>query len=475
MRLILYCPNCFDRINILLPCNDGTLLYEKTNMKLYKKALFRFRQDLRVEDNTALFYAQKNSEQVLPVFILDENILSKLPANDKRLSFLLDSLKFLDQQLRLSWSRLYVFYWRPEEIIPQLILNYQLEAIFCNKSYWSYWSKRDWSVSQYCHEHLSKFHAYPDYLLVDPSLVPARKVFTPFFKLWQKTDSITSLLHYESLKINHIDTIEFSHNNDIAYDKIGQQSVVQFSPNGFKYALENFNFSNYENTRNYPFIENWVSRLSPYIRFWLVSIRQIYKKALQESAQVYISELAWRDFWHHISHHFPYSLDLEFQEKRRNIKRENDLSKLEAWKLWKTGYPIVDAGMRQLLQQWWMHNRIRMVVASFLCKDLLIDRRYWEEHFANHLLDYVESINIWNWQWSASVWADPKPLRIFSPILQSERFDPNAVYIKEFIPELNNVDPAIIHNPLKYDLWYCKPIVDHAVSARLAKDIYRNM
>jgi deoxyribodipyrimidine photo-lyase len=241
----------------------------------------------------------------------------------------------------------------------------------------------------------------------------------------------------------------------------------------WKERLQSFSFWSYDETRNTPSID-WSSKLSPYLRFGLLSPREIYQTAKSLWASTYISELAWREFWQHIFYHFPHSREVEFQEKRRNIAWKNTPEHLDARKNGLTGYPFVDAWMRQLKAENRMHNRVRMVVASFLTKDLLIDRRLWEKHFASLLIDYDTNVNIWNRQRAASVWADPKPLRIFSPMLQSERFDPQCTYIKNRIPELSDMEPEKIHAPLEYDLWYAKPIVDHYERTKLAKIAYKD-
>jgi deoxyribodipyrimidine photo-lyase len=215
-----------------------------------------------------------------------------------------------------------------------------------------------------------------------------------------------------------------------------------------------------------------VSRLSPYHRHWVFSIRQIYNKAKYVSDS-YVSELAWREFWHHIFHYFPNTKHEEFLEKYRSIEWSHDEFLFRKWCDGETWYPIVDAAMKQLNTTNWMHGRARMIVASFLTKDLHIDWRLWEKYFAEKLLDYDEAINLWNWQWSASVWADPKPLRIFNPILQSQKFDSNAKFIQKYIPELLHQNIAAIHDPLQKNLWYIRTIVDHREETRIAREIYK--
>jgi deoxyribodipyrimidine photo-lyase len=189
--------------------------------------------------------------------------------------------------------------------------------------------------------------------------------------------------------------------------------------------------------------------------------------------QSYISELAWREFWQHIAHYFPETMQIEFQEKRRDIRWINDELQFQAWCEWRTGYPIVDAAMKQLTTINWMHWRARMIVASFLTKHLLIDWRWWEEYFARYLIDYDRNVNMWNRQWSASVWADPKPLRIFSPISQAQRFDPSGDYTTHYLPQLSDELSSRLQDPIKYTLDYIAPIVDHKTAYHRARAVYK--
>lgn len=225
----------------------------------------------------------------------------------------------------------------------------------------------------------------------------------------------------------------------------------------------------YSETRDFPILDG-SSRLSPYLRFGIVSPREIYRR-YRDGSPGFIQELGWREFWYHITHYFPETYTTAFQEKRREIAWENDpylISKIERAE---TGYPLVDAAIRQLQTTGYMHNRLRMVVASFVTKNCLIDWRWGEGFFRRHLLDYDHSINALNWQWSASVGPDPKPLRIFNPLLQSERFDSEAKFIKKYLPELTSVSPKDIHT-LSLDGRYHRPIVDQRASAQRAKEVY---
>lgn len=258
-----------------------------------------------------------------------------------------------------------------------------------------------------------------------------------------------------------------------------------------KERFERHILRNYSDVRN-DLDKDGTSRLSPYLRFGVFSVRQIYKQALESfreldatqsghdgadrtrGAEHFISEMAWREFWWHILYYFPNTKNEEFQEKRRHIEWSQDQEMLGKWCRGETGYPIVDAAMRQLNETNWMHGRARMVVASFLTKDMHIDWRLGESYFAEKLLDYDEAVNLGNWQWSASVGADPKPLRVFSPMLQSEKFDTQATFIKKYIPQLEFESVKAIHNPLEIPLSYCPIIVDHRIETHKARELYKS-
>lgn len=430
-----------------------------------KKSVFWFRRDLRIEDNIGLFEAIKNSKEVIPLFIFDDEILAQSPANDQRLGFLISLVENLANELKKLGSYLLVLKGKREEVLKKLLSENKISSLYTNKAYSLKTIQLDNEIKAFCKTKEIEFFEFEDSLLVPINKVPVRKVFTPFYKLWQKELVIPSANEIKKIISPVIEIPDF--------DQIKKQ--IDFSPSKYwspklaqKRLLE-FDFANYEQTRNLPNIDG-TSKLSPYIRFGTVSIRKIYEAV--NHSPVFTSEIAWREFWYHITHHFPETREFEFQEKRRKISWLKNEQNLEAWKNGETGYPIVDAGMRQLKEEGWMHNRVRMVVASFLTKDLLIDWREGEKHFAKYLIDYDENVNIGNWQWGASVGADPKPLRIFNPILQSEKFDSKAEYIKKYLPELKNEDLEKIHNPLKYKLKYFTPIVDHYYMSKLAKEAY---
>lgn len=440
---------------------------------MYKKSIFIFRQDLRTFDNKWLIKAINNSENLLPIFILDKNLIPDfLWLSDKKFLFLKEALLNLDLELKKIWLNLKVYHDFPEKIIKEISKKYNIEAIFTNKSYSRYWNSRDEKIELFCLENKIDFFRENDYLLVEPEEVEQRKVFTPYYKLWQKKleEKWVILEDLNNLKIPK-NIIENNNLKDFLDELIPWKKHPYFDLDFWKSRIENFDFSHYEDFRNNLDLD-WTSRLSVFIRFWIFSIREVYLKT-KEKSDNFISELAWREFWQHINYYFPFTKKYEFQENKRHIKWEKNDELFQKWCKWETGYPVVDAAMKQLVETNWMHGRARMIVASFLTKDLHIDWRLWEKFFKKYLIDYDENVNYWNWQWSASVWADPKPLRIFNPCLQSEKFDKNAKFIKKYIPSLENSDIKSIHNPIDNKLDYFPIIINHKIEQKIAREMYK--
>lgn len=456
------------------------------------RSLFIFRQDLRLHDNHWLYQTVNSSQEVFPIFIFDTNILTKFPEQDPRLWFISEALRQLDKNLQKVGSYLTVCHGDSIEIIQQLATQLQVDTIARNRSYGDNSLTRDQAIQQRANTKNIITKSYNDYLLVEPEDVIPMKVFTPFKNRWLKQletkdyskpytiDTITTPI-FSPLKKERLG--EMYQWDDLIPVEVTKKSLwhdTALRPLDLWFQrMMTFDFTRYDDTRNTPSIDG-SSKLSPYTRFGLVSIRELYRELLSKSnptrTATYLSELARREYRQHTAYHFPESRIMEFQEKRRKIARDNNKDLFKARCEGRTGYPMVDAGMRQLVQEKRMHNRVRMVVASFLTKDLLIDRRRGEEFFAQHLLDYDANINIGNRQRSASVWADPKPMRIFSPILQSQRFDQECKYIKKYIPELENIHPDKIHDPLNHDLsiyGYVRPIIDHYEWSKKAKIIYK--
>ena len=437
---------------------------------MYKKTLFWFRQDLRTHDNTGLIDAIKNCDSLLPIFVLDKNLIPEfLWLKDQKFLFLKEALLNLDKELKEKWGKLTVFYDKPEELIPKLCVEHGIHTIQSNKSYGSYGQERDRKIESWCVDNDVDFVQSPDFLLCEPEEIELRKTFSSYYRKWQiaienKDISAKNCPSFTQIQIDS-DAKSFL-NELIEWDK-HPKFTLEFA----RKKLRNFDFKNYDKHRNEPW-KDWVSQMSPYHRHGIISIRYLYAQAKWKS-ESYISELAWRDFWNHIAYQLPYTRTKEFLEKRRYIKRSQSEKNFEAWCNWETGYPIVDAAMKQLVQENWMHGRTRMVVASFLTKDLLIDWRKWDAFFKKHLLDYDENVNNWNWQWSASVGADPKPIRIFNPNLQSKKFDKEAKYIKKYLPDLQYFEAKEIHAPQEHNLKYAKPIIDHSVAQKEAKEAYK--
>ena len=437
---------------------------------MYKKSIFWFRQDLRTFDNKWLIEAINNSDSLLPIFILDKNIIPEfLWFTDKKFLFLKEALLNLDLELKKIWWKLTIYHDYPEKIIPEICTKHEINTIFTNKSYSIYWKNRDKNIITFCLKNNIDFLSSNDFLLIEPEEIEQRKVFTPYYKLWQKK---LSEKWYKIETPTNFKQIEIDFDiNKFLDEKIPWEKHPYFTIDFWKNRLENYIRSDYETYRN-DLDRDWTSKLSPYLRFGIFSVRQIYEVA-KEKSSVYVSEIAWREFWQHINYYFPFTKKIEFQENKRHIEWKHDEILFEKWCNWETGYPIVDAAMKQLVETNWMHGRARMIVASFLTKDLLIDWRWWEAFFKKHLLDYDENVNFWNWQWSASVWADPKPLRIFNPCLQSQKFDSEAKFIKKYIKELEYEKADRIHNPIDNLLIYKDIIVNHNEAQKLARIAYK--
>lgn len=435
---------------------------------MWKTSIVRFRQDLRVYDNSALYHAANSGKQIIPVFIIDKSIIKSFGwLNYGKEDFLYRSIKKLWEQIKnIWWEKINVFYWDAENILKKLVKKYDIDCVFVNTRYDKAWQKADENISKSLESINCDFQSYSDFLLTEPWDIDKRKVFSAYYRLWKKSNFSTKEKSIKKIRQRKIDEIA-----DLK-THVKEKSEHIFDIEFGERQLENIYKINYDVERN-DLDARWTSMLSAYHRFWIFSIRQIYNE-MKEISDSFVSELAWRDFWHHIYFHFPETEDLEFLEKRRNIERSNNIEKFEKWCKWETWYPIVDACMRQLNSTNRMHWRWRMIVASFLTKDLHIDRRRWEKYFRERLLDYIDSVNIGNWQRSASVGADPKPLRIFNPILQSKKFDKNTNFIKKRIPELERIEIKSLQDPIKNKIPnYPTPIVIHEIERKVSIEKYK--
>jgi deoxyribodipyrimidine photo-lyase len=410
--------------------------------------IFWFRRDLRLEDNVGLFHALNSGKSVLPIFIFDETILSQLSDDDSRVTFIHNQLEKIQISLKAVGKSLAVFHGKPIEIFSKLLSEIEVDTVFTNHDYEPYARKRDLELHQLFKSKSVAFKTSKDHLIFEKSEVVKDDgtpyvVYTPYSNKWKNNFDRSMLMHYKSEEL--IDCISNHVYPFLTLERIGfRRSQIKISD----YDISSGLIDNYEATRNFPAV-NKTSYLGIYLRFGAVSIRKMVSKALESSNETFLKELIWREFFMQILWHFPHTANASFRTKYDSIVWDNNEDLFKKWCEGKTGYPFVDAGMRELNATGHMHNRVRMIVASFLCKHLLIDWRWGETYFATKLLDYEQSSNVGNWQWAAGSGVDAAPyFRIFNPSEQIKKFDKNLIYIKKWIPELET------------DV-YPKPIVDH--------------
>ena len=431
-----------------------------------------FRRDLRAHDNRALASAIGRSREIVPLFIFDDDILKEHGAFDGRLGFIAGAVMNLSKELEKKGARLACFRGRTDEIFRDIIGRMNPSSVYCAKSLTWSGERISAGAAAICRDRGVEFVEVEDNVLASVENIGYRKVFTPFYRQWVRSLDIQSSGDLKTIKA-------FSHDlpgiKD-ALEKIEPVGKLPFDPKGARARLRNLDLRAYDLNRDRPDIDA-TSRLSPHIRFGTVSVREIFREASKKGGEdnQFVRELAWREFWYHIKLNFPEFKETEFQEKRRNIRWRNDEKLFSAFREGRTGYPLVDAGIRQLVSDKWVHGRVRMVLASFLTKDLLVDWRLGEKFFKEHLLDYDEVINTGNWQWCASVGPDPKPLRIFNPCIQSAKFDPECRYIKKYLPELKKVAPENIHDPLRSRFPWHPPVVDHGEASKRARAAYKGL
>lgn len=454
-------------------------------MKEYKKALHVFRRDLRLQDNTALLHALKSAVEVTACFILDPRQLSEKNSykSNNAIQFMFKSLQELDQELKKKKSKLYLFYGESEKIIQQLIKKEKIELVTFNKDYTPFSIKRDKKIASTCKQQKAEYSIHDDALLNTPEdVVKSNKqpytVFTPYMRnaRRQTVEKPTSnkYSNYNSKSIASSKPI--THLNSLLKTENKQIKVTGGRKEGIRLINGAAKLSNYKTVRDIP-SKDYTSHLSAHNKFGTVSIREVYHTLKSAKRSDLVTQLYWRDFFTNITYHFPHVLGKAFREKYQNIKWKNSKAKFNAWCKGETGFPIVDAGMRELNSTGLMHNRVRMIVASFLVKDLHIDWRWGEKYFAQQLVDYDPAVNNGNWQWAASTGCDAQPyFRIFNPWLQQKRFDPDCIYIKKWIPELKAQEPKIIHNLFKKipeKLKYPQPMVDHSVANKEAIKLFK--
>jgi len=426
-----------------------------------KVSIFWFRRDLRIDDNHGFFQALNAGLPVVPVFIFDPAILAQFPnPNDARLTFIHSSLTDLDREFRKYNSSLQVYFSSPEVIFGRLSAKYNIHSVFVNSDYESTAILRDQKVSELLENKGIEFRSFKDQVIFHQNeIVKANgspyTIFTPYSRKWKEKLGTLDLPVFESEKLlsnlKHLSSDYFPDLSEIGY----QVQNISFPEKIFDESL----VENYAKTRDFP-AEKGTSKLGIHLRFGTISIRKLTKFALAHS-EVFLNELIWRNFYTNILWHFPHVAEKSFKPAYDFILWLNKEAEFEQWCSGQTGYPLVDAGMRELNETGYMHNRVRMVVASFLTKHLLIDWRWGEAYFASKLLDYELASNNGGWQWASGSGCDAAPyFRVFSPELQTKKFDPQLKYIRKWVPEYGTAA-------------YPKPMVDHAFARIRAIETYR--
>ena len=418
-------------------------------------SIFWFRRDLRVEDNHGLFEALNGSFPVLPLFIIDKDIVDELEADDARISFIHEQLLRLNEFFNKHSSGLYVIKDNPKNAWKKILHEYDVQEVYFNEDYEPYAKERDTNIKALLIDAKVKTSAFKDHVVfAKDEILKADQtpytIYTPYKNKWLEKFNSSFIKAFKSESLANYFKSSF---------KTPSLKELGFSKSNIKvsdYDLSNLDV--YENVRNIPALDQ-TSHLSPHLRFGTVSIRKVVKRALKH--QDFLNELIWRDFFIQILHHFPKVVSSNFKSKYDNIDWRNNDVEFEKWKNGETGYPIVDAGMRELNATGYMHNRVRMITAGFLCKHLLIDWRWGEAYFAKKLLDYELASNNGNWQWAAGTGCDSAPyFRVFNPSEQVRKFDKDLVYVKRWVPELET-------------LTYPLPIVDHKAARERAIKKYK--
>ncbi len=425
-----------------------------------KVSVFWFRRDLRIEDNHGLFQALSGPYPVLPIFIFDKAILSRLPSKkDGRVEFIHQALATLKSLICQQAGDISIFHDHPLHVFEKLTSEYDVQAIYLNHDHEKYAIQRDEEIKQLANSKKISFHTFKDHVIFEKNEVLSGQgtpytVFTPYANKWKDRLKNEPVTIYPSENLTNY--------TDIKSDLPSLESIG-FAPSGLsfpgKFVTDQL-IKDYQASRDFPAI-NGTSKLSVHLRFGTISIRSLVNLA-NGTSETWLNELIWRDFYSNILFHFPHiSNGLAFRKEYDHIQWRNNEVEFEAWKQGKTGYPMVDAGMRELNQTGFMHNRVRMVVASFLVKHLLIDWRWGETYFAEKLLDFDFSANNGGWQWAAGSGCDAAPyFRVFNPSLQAQKFDPNCIYIKKWVPEFQ-------------EFTYATPIVNHEFARKRVLEVYK--
>ncbi len=426
-------------------------------------AVFWFRRDLRLHDNAGLYHALTSGFKVLPVFIFDTSILDKLNNDDKRVSFILQALDSINRILAQYESSVQMYYGTPALIFKQLLSMYSISTVFANHDYEPYALERDHQVKILLAEKGVLFRTFKDQVVFEKNEVvkpdgEPYTIFTPYSRKWlEKLNSATDHLHFWNSADYFHNFFETDTNRKLQLSDIG---FIE-TPNVFTpFELHGQTLQSYDKTRDFPARDS-TSKVSVHLRFGTVSIRELVSKALTINP-IWLNELIWREFFMQILWHFPHVVNQPFKPKYQFINWLNKESDFDSWCRGETGFPMVDAGMRELNATGFMHNRVRMVTASFLVKHLLVSWQWGEAYMAGKLLDFELSSNNGNWQWAAGTGCDSAPyFRIFNPMSQAEKFDSQNIYIKKWIPEFGSSS-------------YIRPIIDHNFARSRCLETYKS-
>ncbi|MDV2446574.1 deoxyribodipyrimidine photolyase [Elizabethkingia anophelis] len=423
-----------------------------------KVVIFWFRRDLRVEDNKGLQQALASGLPVLPVFIFDTEILDQLSnPYDRRVDYIHQALMTINQALHQHHSALQVYHGKPLEVFKKIITQYQVQAVYCNRDYEPQAIKRDHAVKKKLQKNGIQFYDFKDQVIFDQSEVVKADglpytVYTPYAKKWR---SELQQEHYKTAKVDLNNFLKAQPDNILSLANIGfRKTDINFQKPTPDLSI----IKDYNQYRDFPALDK-TSHLGIALRFGTISIRESVSFAIKHN-DTWLSELIWREFFMQILYHFPEVVHRSFKPQYDYIEWRNNEEEFQRWCRGETGYPIVDAGMKQLNTTGFMHNRVRMIVASFLCKHLLIDWRWGEAYFAEKLLDYDLAANNGNWQWAAGSGCDAAPyFRIFNPTAQTQKFDKDLQYIKKWNPDFQqNITP---------------PIVQHEIARQRALQVYK--
>ena len=426
-----------------------------------KISIFWFRRDLRLHDNVALFNALKSGEKVLPIFIFDTSILDKLPKNDARVSFIIKELRSMNEHLKSFDASIDIYHGKPIEVFESLIKKYPIASVFTNHDYEPYAIKRDQEIKELLSSENINFNSFKDQVIFEKNEITKKDgnpyvVYTPYSKKWIEAYEQINHTHYTSEDLLS-QLYTQSKAKELTLEELGFEETNTPIKN---YIFNSRIINEYEETRNFPALDN-TSKLGPHLRFGTVSVRQMVSRAEEQENKTFLKELIWREFFMQILWHFPHTHKNSFKPKYDRIIWRNNEDDFKKWCNGTTGYTMVDAGMRQLNNTGFMHNRVRMLVGSFLCKHLLIDWRWGEAYFAEKLHDYEMSSNVGNWQWVAGTGVDASPyFRIFNPTSQIKKFDKDFSYIKKWVPDFQ-------------ELTYPSPMVDHKFARERCLKTYK--